>query len=153
MEYMNYRHYGIIFVCFNFLFRALYIGLSNTKVISFSTLLMAVVNIFLDYVLIFGKWGFPHMGVGGAAFASVVGCGTEGKYGNHNQHVYTSDNARYGDRFFAHPFNHNEEDEPCPERKQFLEHGRKGQFQYCFDKPAFQFVEGKEGVFVPQPTP
>lgn len=71
MEYMNYRHYGIIFVCFNFLFRALYIGLSNTKVISFSTLLMAGVNIFLDYVLVFGKWGFPHMGVGGAALASV----------------------------------------------------------------------------------
>lgn len=71
MEYMNYRHYGIIFVCFNFLFRALYIGLSNTKVISFSTALMAMVNIFLDYVLIFGKWGFPEMGVGGAALASV----------------------------------------------------------------------------------
>lgn len=71
MEYMNYRHYGIIFVCFNFLFRALYIGLSNTKVISFSTILMAGVNIFLDYVLVFGKWGFPQMGVGGAALASV----------------------------------------------------------------------------------
>lgn len=71
IEYMDYRHYGIIFVCFNFLFRALYIGLSSTKVISFSTLLMAVVNIFLDYVLVFGKWGFPHMGVGGAALASV----------------------------------------------------------------------------------
>lgn len=71
MEYMNYRHYGIIFVCFNFLFRALYIGLSNTKVISFSTILMASVNIILDYVLIFGKWGFPAMGIGGAALASV----------------------------------------------------------------------------------
>lgn len=71
MEYMDYRHYGIIFVCFNFLFRALYIGLSNTKVISFSTALMACVNIFLDYVLVFGKWGFPEMGVGGAALASV----------------------------------------------------------------------------------
>lgn len=71
MEFMEYRHYGIIIVCFNFLFRALYIGLSDTKVISFSTILMAGVNIFLDYVLVFGKWGFPEMGIGGAALASV----------------------------------------------------------------------------------
>ena len=71
LEYMDYRHYGIIFVCFNFLFRALYIGLGHTKVISYSTLIMAVVNIFLDYALIFGHFGFPQMGVGGAAFASV----------------------------------------------------------------------------------
>lgn len=71
VEYMEYRHYGIIFVCFNFLFRALYIGLSNTKVISYTTALMAIVNIFLDYTLIFGKLGFPEMGVGGAALASV----------------------------------------------------------------------------------
>lgn len=72
MEYMDYRHYGIIFVCFNFLFRSLYIGLSNTKVIGFTTVLMAGINIFLDYVLIFGKWGFPEMGIGGAALASVI---------------------------------------------------------------------------------
>ncbi len=71
VEFMAYRHYGISFVCFNFLFRALYIGLSNTKVISYTTLLMAVVNIALDYALIFGRWGFPEMGVGGAALASV----------------------------------------------------------------------------------
>lgn len=71
LEFMDYRHYGIIFVCFNFLFRALYIGLSNTKALGFSTALMAGVNIFLDYVLVFGKWGFPEMGVGGAALASV----------------------------------------------------------------------------------
>lgn len=71
MQFMKYRHYGIIFVCFNFLFRALYIGLSNTKVITYTTILMAVVNIILDYLLIFGKGGFPALGMGGAAIASV----------------------------------------------------------------------------------
>jgi putative MATE family efflux protein len=70
MEYMSYRHYGIIFVCFNFLFRALYIGLSNTKIIGYST--AAMVNVIFNYLLIFGKFGFPELGVGGAALASVM---------------------------------------------------------------------------------
>ena len=64
MEYMSYRHYGIIFVCFNFLFRALYIGLSNTKIIGYSTAAMATINVIFNYLLIFG--------VGGAALASVM---------------------------------------------------------------------------------
>ena len=70
IEYIKYRRYGIIFVCFNFLYRALYIGISNTKVITYSTIIMAVVNILLDYCLIFGNLGFPKMGIGGAALAS-----------------------------------------------------------------------------------
>ena len=71
-EYMKFRHYGIIFVCFNFLFRSLYVGLSNTKVITYTTLLMAAINIFFDYGLIFGNFGFPHLGISGAAIASVM---------------------------------------------------------------------------------
>ena len=72
MEYLEYRQFGIFFVVFNFLFRSFYVGISNTKVITYSTLLMAVVNIFFDWCLIFGHFGLPEMGVGGAALASLL---------------------------------------------------------------------------------
>lgn len=72
MEYLRFRQFGIIFVVFNFLFRSFYVGISNTKVITYSTLLMAVVNIFFDWCLIFGHCGLPAMGVGGAALASLL---------------------------------------------------------------------------------
>lgn len=70
LDYIKYRQFGIIFVCFNFLYRALYVGISNTKVITYSTVIMAAVNIGLDYCLIFGNCGFPQMGIAGAALAS-----------------------------------------------------------------------------------
>jgi len=72
LQFMDFRQWGIIFVSVNYLFRSLYIGLSNTKIITLTTLMMAVVNIFFDYALIFGHFGFPEMGVAGAGLSSVL---------------------------------------------------------------------------------
>ena len=72
IEYLDVRSFGIFFAFVNVAFRSFYIGIGNTKVLIWSTAAMAIVNIVLDYALIFGNWGFPQMGIAGAAFASVV---------------------------------------------------------------------------------
>lgn len=72
VEFLNYRIFGIFFAHTNFIFRAFYVGIGRTRVITFTTLIMVSVNVFLDYSLIFGNFGFPAMGVGGAALASVI---------------------------------------------------------------------------------
>ena len=71
-EYLKFRQFGIMFVVFNFLFRSFYVGISSTRVITYSTIIMAVVNIFFDWALIFGHIGLPEMGIGGAALASLL---------------------------------------------------------------------------------
>ena len=71
-EYLRFRQFGIFFVVFNFLFRSFYVGISSTQVITFSTIIMAVVNIFFDWALVFGHAGLPEMGIGGAALASLL---------------------------------------------------------------------------------
>lgn len=72
LQFMTFRQWGILFVSINYLFRSLYIGLSNTKIITYTTLCMAGINIFFDYSLIFGNFGFPQMGVAGAGLSSVL---------------------------------------------------------------------------------
>jgi len=72
MAFLKYRSFGIFFAFVNVVFRSFYIGLGRTKVISYNTFLLAIVNIVFDYLLIFGKAGFPQMGIAGAAMASVL---------------------------------------------------------------------------------
>jgi len=47
-------------------------GLSQTKYPMYATVLANVINIVLNYVLIFGNFGFPKMGIVGAAIGTLV---------------------------------------------------------------------------------
>ncbi|WP_108866280.1 MATE family efflux transporter [Aquimarina aquimarini] len=47
-------------------------GLSMTKIPMYATLIANLVNIILNYLLIFGKFGFPKMGIVGAAVGTLV---------------------------------------------------------------------------------
>ncbi len=71
-EFIRFRIWGIFFAHTNFIFRAFYVGIGQTRVITLTTLVMVAFNVFLDYALIFGNFGFPEMGVSGAALASVI---------------------------------------------------------------------------------
>ena len=70
--YLDNRSWGIVFALINLAFRAFYIGVSSTGVIIWSTFDMAGANVFLNYALIFGSFGFPQMGIAGAAIASSL---------------------------------------------------------------------------------
>lgn len=71
-EYLSYRIFGLFFAYINFGFRAFYIGIARTKVITLTTIFMAITNVFFDYALIFGEFGFSEYGIAGAAIASVI---------------------------------------------------------------------------------
>ena len=47
-------------------------GLSQTKYPMYATVIANFVNILLNYLLIFGAWGFPKMGIVGAAVGTLV---------------------------------------------------------------------------------
>lgn len=71
-EYLEWRVFGLVFAFINVMFRAFYIGIARTKVLTINALVMALVNVVFDYGLIFGNLGMPEMGIGGAAIASVI---------------------------------------------------------------------------------
>lgn len=71
-EYLQWRLFGLIFAFTNLMFRAFFIGIARTKVLTINAIVMGVVNVIFDYGLIFGNMGMPELGIGGAAIASVI---------------------------------------------------------------------------------
>jgi MATE family multidrug resistance protein len=55
-----------------FTFKQFSEGLGNTKVAMYITLFVNVVNVVLNYLLIFGHFGFPALGLNGAGISTLV---------------------------------------------------------------------------------
>lgn len=72
-KYLRVCSFGITFNMLTNIFNGIYRGCKNTKTPLYGAAIMNIVNISLDYILIFGKFGAPELGVKGAAIATVSG--------------------------------------------------------------------------------
>ena len=48
-------------------------GVGNTRITMIANVAANIVNVFFNYLLIYGNWGFPRLGVAGDAWASGIG--------------------------------------------------------------------------------
>lgn len=72
-DYMKYRFLGLPFFLLAVSYRGFFYGIGKTHVFMFSALVTYFFNILFNYLLIFGSWGFPKMGIAGAGLASSLG--------------------------------------------------------------------------------
>jgi putative MATE family efflux protein len=72
LQFLHFRSFGIFCGLLNSLFMSFFIGIGNTKVTTWTTGVLVVVNLFLLYCLVFGNLGFPAMGIAGAGLASSI---------------------------------------------------------------------------------
>ena len=71
MRYLNIRVFTLFFSLGCVMMRSLFVGIQITKYVGLGAFIIAGTNFIFDYILIFGKFGFPQMGIEGAALACV----------------------------------------------------------------------------------
>ncbi len=73
VEYVNILAWGSLFSLLRHTLGCYFGGIGKTKVVMVASITAMGVNVVLDYILIFGKLGFPVLGIAGAAIATVLG--------------------------------------------------------------------------------
>jgi putative MATE family efflux protein len=71
-DFLLIRIWGLPFLYLYVMRNALLVGTNQTRFLVWGTLAEALVNIALDYTMIFGHFGFPQLGFNGAAYASIL---------------------------------------------------------------------------------
>ncbi len=70
-QYLSIAGWGIVPALFVMVLKSYLAALERTQVVLWITVLAALTNALVNYVLIFGNWGAPELGVAGAAIASL----------------------------------------------------------------------------------
>lgn len=71
-SYIDWRIFGFFFSFAAAMFRAFYIGTTQTKTLTLNSVVMVLSNVVFNYILVFGKLGFPALGIAGAAIGSSL---------------------------------------------------------------------------------
>ena len=71
-SYLGYRLLGITSMAMTFSFKAFFDGIGRTHVHMIASVVMNILNVLLCIAFIFGNWGAPRMGIGGAGLAGFV---------------------------------------------------------------------------------
>lgn len=72
IDFLLIRIWGLPFLYLYVMRNALLVGTNQTRFLVWGTLAEAVVNVVLDYTMIFGHFGFTAIGFNGAAYASII---------------------------------------------------------------------------------
>jgi putative MATE family efflux protein len=72
ISFLHIRIWGLPLLYVYQMRNALFVGTNRSKYLVAGTLAEALTNVFFDYALIFGHFGFPQLGFNGAAVASII---------------------------------------------------------------------------------
>jgi MATE family, multidrug efflux pump len=72
IPYLNLVAFSLVPLIIFQAFKQFSDGLSMTKYPMYATIVANIINVVLNYLLIFGKFGFPQMGIVGAAVGTLV---------------------------------------------------------------------------------
>lgn len=76
-HFLEVRMLGLLPLLLLQVFQAFFLATGQTRVLVIGSAVLVAVNVIFDYLLIFGKGGFPALGLNGAALASVLAEGAE----------------------------------------------------------------------------
>lgn len=71
-EYFKILMYSAMFVVLNNTLSSFFTGIGKTMIVMWVSIFITVINVCLDYILIFGEFGFSEMGMRGAATATNI---------------------------------------------------------------------------------